>query len=517
MTAARYANAFVQYTPIMLGKKDAPSHKEQFGVLLSEYQVTEYWDVRTTAAGSSRMRAYIVTLQQRLTLYNEKADSFGLLNAGTVYTDYPVVAVQKVAPATTSSGVSFYLEDYSPKTLNAAVSTSNNQDTSSNTSGSVQHTAGSSTSVTNSWEVSGSVGFFGLDPTGSESGGFSSSTTNTLEQSRSTSRGTEAGTSKGASSSMSIKDWASYAFLDKSKQAPSWVWGQEYPWNVINFRNSEDKTTIDLPPYVRTLLCDGKYVYPPSHIAQFGLDFVAHAKWIFYVDGAVGSDDETADFSHALTYWTGSHSGAGDPSLKLTVTMAPFALNEPIETLQLNLPCLALRPITRAGSGNGAIIGFVKSEFIIPPGASPVEFRLTSAARNLYISKGKGFDTLAGNDAVLTAGNISANFPASFLLRFKVIDPDLELSLHLRHWKTTNVGCLMTLNINGHVITRHVDTANAGGGSDNVTTITLRSLDYTNPDIYDYLTVGMNEIVVTIMPADGKALCGYALRALAIQ
>jgi hypothetical protein len=471
MAAAEDANAFVQYTPIMLGKADTPSDKKQFGVLLSEYQVTEYWDVRTTAAGSSGRRAYVVTMQQRLTLHNEKADSFGLLNSSKVYTDYPVLAVQKVAPATTSSGVSFYLEDYSPKTLNAAVSASGNQDTSSNTSRSVQLTEGSSTSV------------------------------------------------EGASSSMSIKDWASYAFLDRSRQAPSWVWGQEYPWNAINFRNSQRETAIDLPPDVQALLCDGKYVYPPSHTAQFGLDFIAHARWIFHVDGAAGSDDETAAFSHALTYWTGSHSGSGDDlnKLKLSVSMAPLALNEPIETLQLNLPCLALRPITRAGSGNGAIIGFVKSAFMIPPGASPVEFRLTSTAGNLYISKGKGFDPLAGDDAVLTAGNISANGPASFLLRFKVIDPDLELSLHLRHWKTTNVGCLMTLNVNGRIITQDVDTADADGGSDNVTTIILRSLDYANPDICDYLTVGMNEIVVTIKPAAGKPQCGYALRALAIQ
>jgi hypothetical protein len=512
MTAARYANALVQYTPI-LGRD-----KTQFGVLLSEYQVSEYWDVRTTAAGSTRMRAYHVAMQQRLTLCNAKADGFGGLSAARDYNDYPVMAVQKVVPASSASGVKFYLEDYSPKTLNAAVSTSQNQGTNSTNSSSVQHTTGSSTSVTNTWEVSGSLGFFGGDPTGSIGGGYSSSTTHTDEQSLSHSTGTEAGSNRGASSSMSIKDWASYAFLDKGKVAPSWVWGQEYPWNVINYRSSSGSSSIDLPPFVQTLLCDGKYVYPPSHIAQFGLDFVAHAKWIFYVDGTAGSDDEVANFNHVLTYWTGSHSGVGDANnLTLKVSMAPLALNEAIETLQLNLPCLALHPIMSAGPGNGAVVGFVKSEFIVAPGAAPVQFRLMSAATNLYVSKGTGFAALKGNDSVLVAENIAVNSPASFLLRFKLVDPTLELSLHLRHWKTTDVACLMTLDINGHSITRHVDTANAGGGSDNVTTIILRSLDYTNPDIYDYLTVGMNEIQVAIIPADDKQKCGYALRALAIQ
>jgi hypothetical protein len=513
MIPARYANSFVQRTPILLGK-----NQTQYGVLLSEYQVTDYWDVRTTSSGSMQMRAYVVAMQQRLTLYNDKASGFGGPSQGAVFTDYPVMAVQQVAPATTAPGVSFYLEDYSPKTLNAAVSTSRNAATDSNTSSSVQHTTGSSTSVTNTWEVSGSLGFFGDVLTGGVGGGYSSSTTHTDEQSQGSSEGAEAGSSSGASSSMTIKDWASYAFLDKDRRAPSWVWGQENPWNVIDFRNSTDNSTIDLPPYVQQLLCDGKYVYPPSHIAQFGLDFVARAKWIFYLAGPAGADDEVADFSHALTYWTGSHSGTGSfGTLALSVSMDQLANNLAIETIHLNLPCLALRAITRAGSGNGAVVGFVKSEFITVPGPSPAQFRVTSAARNLYISQGQGFDAFQADDSVLTGGNITAANPASFLLRFKVVDPDLELSLHLRHWKTTDVGCLMTLQINGHSITRHIDTANAGGGSDNVTTVILRSLDYTNPDIYDYLTVGMNEIQVTIVPADAQQSCGYALRALAIQ
>jgi hypothetical protein len=102
MTAARYANAFVQHTPILLGKD-----KTQFGVLLSEYQVTEYWDVRTSAIGATKMRAYIVAMQQRLTLYNDKADGFGGLSSSNNFNDYPVLAVQKVIPATPASGVSF--------------------------------------------------------------------------------------------------------------------------------------------------------------------------------------------------------------------------------------------------------------------------------------------------------------------------------------------------------------------------------------------------------------------------
>lgn len=516
MVKARYSNAFVQSTPIMLGNPAA-----QFGVLLSEYDVREYYDLRTSMQGAAPMRAYIVTLKQRLTLFNSTAAGFGGQYPPTAYSGYPALAVQMVSPTTSAQSLQFYLEDYSPKTLNAAVNTSQNQGTNSSQSSSVQHTAGSSTSETNSYEVSGSIGFFGMDPTGSVGGGFSHSKTTTTESSATDALGQERGFQSGSASSMSVKDWACYAFLDNLKQQPSWVWGQEYPWNVIDFRNSTDdtttgSTTIDLPTYVQELLCDGSYLFPPSHIAQFGLNFVAHAKWTFYVQGPAGAEDETVNFAHSLTYWEGSHSSTGtSPALSLTASLAPIAINVPVETLTLDLPVLSLDPISSAGTGNGAVIGFVQSEFITPAG--PTAFRLKSGANNLYVSQGTGFDTLTNDDSILTASNISAQSPAQLTIQFKVIDPALELSLYFKHWITTSTGCVMTLVVNGQSITRHIDAMNAGSGTDNITTVTLRSQDYTDPEYYDYLVMGLNTILVTITPTDGNQPAGYVLRALAIQ
>jgi len=435
------------------------------------------------------------------------------------YPDYPILAVQGVQPASQAAGLDFYLEDYSPKTLNAAVSTSQNQGTNSTKANSVQHTTGSSSSNTNTYDVSVSAGFFGLDPTASVTAGYSTSSANTFEQSVGRGSSNERGMEAGSASLMSIKDWASYAFVDPVKQQLSWVWGQEYPWNVIAFNQVAPETDgqINLPPYVQALLFDGSILYPPSEISQFGFNFVAHARWVFYVTGEARPVDEKVSFTHTLSYWEGAHgvNTSVDPPVVAAI-LQNIATNVTIEALTLNLPVLSLRPVSEAGPGNGALVGFVVTEFITPPGRGP--FRLKSSANNLYVTNGTGFDPLTDADAVLTASSISSKTPASFTVQFKIADPDIELSLHLRHWKIGAGSCSVAFAVNGRPpIVRHVDAMNAASGADNLTTITLRLRDYTNPDFYDYLVMGLNMIVVTVSPGDGAASCGYALRALAIQ
>jgi hypothetical protein len=203
------------------------------------------------------MRGYIVSLRQRITIPNSSADSFRSIAPLTSYSNYPILAVQMVRLAPTDNLVG-YLEDYAPKTLNATVNQSANASTSSNTGTSVQQMQGSSFSVTNSYDVSGSIGFFGEDPTGSVSAGFSHSETSTSEQSTTAGQSAERRDQAGTASSTSIKEWGAYAFLDAAKQSPSWVWGQEYPWNIIRFRNmiAKSQNGVELPGYVQSLLCD---------------------------------------------------------------------------------------------------------------------------------------------------------------------------------------------------------------------------------------------------------------------
>jgi hypothetical protein len=517
---ARYTNALVQQTTVTIGDK-VP---EPIGALLSLYEVQEYRDLRQAygaagpAGGLKAMRGYIVSLNQKLSLASDQANSFASLNQVTTYSGYPVLAVQMVTPSTTIDALKFVVEDYHPKTLNASISTSANQSTSADQANSVQYSSGSSNSVTNSYEVSDSVGFFGEAPTGSVSASLGNSTTSTVEQSRSLGQTASRAALNGTAASMTVKDWASYAFLDSGKQKLSWVWGQEYPWNVIDFRNlaASSGPQVSLPPYVKNRLWDGKFLYPPSELSQFGVDFVATARWIFYLEGDAGPEDEVVTFDHAFTYWQGTHDQTG-------ASLVVMASNQAIDNVSLNLPLLALDPIVSAGSRNGAIIGFVKGEFVAAPASDGAPFRAKSGSNTLYAT-GQGFDAPATNDAVLSSTAVTAAAPAKLTLFFKVTDEMVELALHLKHWKLGDAGCVVTIAINEadparpvSPIVRHVDARESGGGTDNLISIMLRSKDYTSNDFYDYLVVGLNTIVVTISPAQGQTTCGYALRAIAIS
>jgi len=206
---------------------------------------------------------------------------------------------------------------------------------------------------------------------------------------------------------MTVKDWSSYAFLDSGKQQLSWVWGQEYPWNVISFRDlvAASGPAIKLPPYVFARLWDGANLYPPSELSQFGVDFVATARWVFYLADDATPEDEVVTFAHAFTYWEGGHDQKG-------AYLNVMAADAPIDSVTLNLPLLALDPIVSTGPRNGAIIGFVKGEFIAAPASDGAPFRAKSASNTLYAT-GSGFDAPATNDAVLSASAITAAAPAT--------------------------------------------------------------------------------------------------------
>ena len=322
---------------------------------------------------------------------------------------------------------------------------------------------------------------------------------------------------------MTIKDWSSYAFLDGAKQQLSWVWGQEYPWNVIDFRSLDPASSdglIELPGYVAERLYDGATVYPPSELAQFGLDFVGSARWLILLEGDGGSVDETISFAHAFTYWRGSHS-VSDTTLQPLLSVV--ANDQSIDAVTLNLPLLALDPIVTAGYRNGAVLGFVRTEFLTPPGPDGAPFRVKGGANTLY-ALGSGFDAPATEDTVLSASAVTDTSPARMIVYFKVTDEMLELSLHIKHWKLSAADCVLTFASNEpdpdnpvSPITRHVDALEAGSGADNITTITLRNRDYTSNDFYDYLVTGLNTVVITVAPANGQANCGYALRAVAVS
>lgn len=498
------------------------------GTLALEYEVRAYRDLRNL----EETEAYIVTCRQQLVFPGPGATSLGPQNISG-YHDYPALIVSSLTPAapTGSPAVTLELQDCYPKTLNTAVAVNQNASTDANSSYSSQYSSGSTFAQANSYDtsvsVSASAGFFGDSPTGSMSVGASvgTSTSETQAWQRSMSQGRSAGLNlhSGISSSMSMKDWGAYVSIANDKTSLTWVWGQEYPWNVMEYCNLKaDRRDINLPEFVLKRLRDTAetQVYPPSQLSLFGVNFVGSSRWVVKTGPAPQASSGQLQFTHGLQYFTASHGYDADSNFTAHMNdTGALSITGP----QLDLPVLGLDPIRLEGPDNGAVVGFAPHRFLEPPGQAaasgdtPPLFRIKSGANNLYVT-GSGFSVPANADAPLTA-TLVAGSPAKLTIRFKIADATNDYSLFLKHWKTSAQGCVMNLTVNGLSIVKHVDAQESGGGADNVTTIILRNKGYSSDEYYDYLSLGLNTIEISIAPsADGSAAgtCGYALRALAI-
>jgi hypothetical protein len=244
------------------------------------------------------------------------------------------------------------------------------------------------------------------------SGGFtgdlSASVTNTRTRERSTTNAADS--SHNASAAMSIKDWGSYATVNPFGTYPSWVFGQEFPWNAIEcrFAANSDPTTQGTSPNPNQLpmiisnsmianLFDGKVLYPPSELSICGVNFVMKASWRIYVD-YTGSTE--ISLTSDINYFSASHQLAGKPkSVTVFMDQVPTTLsvssNEmlpPSITLDLNI--MALDPL--GVNSDAAIVGFIPNKFIPPadsgvPNATslswPVQenFKIISATNDLII------------------------------------------------------------------------------------------------------------------------------------
>lgn len=485
--------------PLMIGD-------QKIGTLIARCTVHQYVDLHDLSASPSP--SYLVEATQRLIIPNQS--TFQMM-PGPVssFSNYPALVSNQLEllQGDGSQAPDFSLLDYSPKTLNATVESSLSASATAGTSYSRQQTRGSSTSATNTFGASASVGFQGEMPTGDLSGNYSHSTT--TESNKSTSWGSQTNRERQAASSdsMSIKDWGSYAMVDPGYQSLSWLWGQEYPWNVIWFRNTDQNSHIVLPDFVKQRLFDGTQVYPPSELSQFGIDFVSKASWRV----ALAPDATTISLQHTLQYCVATHAVQGTAVTASMTDLTPDP-DQPLRytTLPIDLPLLALDPITTLNAGNGAVIGFFADRFSTGP-SSGMPFSICSEANNLLV-RGQGFSQPMIAD--LTTGS------AELHLSFKITDTVNEYSLFIKHWKLNDEGCVLSVNINGrHTLTKHVDAVEEDGGDNNLTVIGLRNKDYSSVDYHDYLQLGLNTIDITIRASSDtptSATCGYALHAVAI-
>ncbi len=505
---------------VRLNAEDSSGNKAQIGTLITEYEVHRYDDVRNLTL----LRAYHISCKQRVVIPSPAIPDFS--NPTNAFSGYPAIWQSGMTLNPVAKGDTIQLVDYTPKTLNAAVTSSQNSSSTNDTTVSGQYTAGSSTSVTNSYEVGANLGFFGGAATGGMSGSFGHSTTDSSEASYSAGMAFGRNADVGSSNTMSIKDWGSYGSADALNQSPAWIWGQEYPWNVLQYYYVV-KDYVTLPVSVENQLVyqagEDSYVVPPSDLSLYGISFQSSARWVYAISQPV-SPTETIVFTHSAAYWTGSHSIDKTKALKVFLTPADLSLAGPgtggdgtYTSQPLNLVCLALDPIVEEELSNGAVVGFVPSQFYVDPGASG--FGITSGANNLLVT-GSGFDAPAVDTPM--SAQINGGTPATLNVQFKVISSDIELTLFMKHWKGTATGCVLSFVVNGNApFTRHVDALEAGSGADNVSTIILRNKDYTSAEFYDYLVLGLNTIAITISPsADpsaAQASCQYVIRALAVN
>ncbi|MGD0606825.1 MAG: hypothetical protein ABSA53_24960 [Streptosporangiaceae bacterium] len=480
----------------------------QLGTLLIEYQARRFTDVRNLTV----RRGYHITCSQRLIMPNDNIDDFGP-NTVSSYS-YPAMVISEI---TLNGSDAFYLVDYTPKTLNSAVTSSQSGSVANNVQSSTEHTSGSSTSQTNTFEFSANAGIFAGDFTGGVSDSYSTSTTHEHSTSDSTGASRGSDVSNATSDSMSIKDWGSFATVDASNQNLRWFWGQQYPWDVLTYHNVDPKSgDIVLPSSVVDLLYDPvqQQVFPPCQLSLFGINLVSKATWLCLQPS--GAPDETVSFTHTLFTFTGTHgtngtngtNGSGAAfSVRLTVN-PDFSWTSP----QLSLAQLALNALPGPESDVRSTVGFVLSQFTFfgqaPPPEGGDQFSIRSPANNLLVT-GTGFNAPASNDAPMTA-SFADTGPAS---------ETEDLSLYLKQWKTTPLGCTISIAINDNpAIVRHVDSLEAGSGTDNILRVMLRNTDYTSPEFYDYVVMGLNKITLSISgdPVTPQQPSGYAIRAVAI-
>lgn len=421
------------------------------------------------------------------------------------YANYPAV-LENLVQVSADDKAQITLHHMFPKTLNSQISTSRSSDMSTNKGSSVEHSSGSTNTNVNTFGVGVSAGIFGELPVFNVSAEYSHSWENS--QSRNLALGTTSGSAAniGASASMSIKDWSAYGSLDNQGIDPHWIWGQSFPWDVIQYNQSDGGSNIVLPDFIQERLKTGDgFVLPPSDLSLFGLDFTMAAAWfVDFPDGI--TSEEAISFNHVTRCYTATHQRSGDDVSASLQTQSDSS--EHSYQAQFSLSDYALAPILNAGADNGAAIGFFANPFTYFPAKAADPFKIVSPAGNLQV-EGSGFGEVM---RTTFAG------PVKLEATFKVADTQNDYALLLMHWIDEKTGpCSVNWTVNGNWSGQIQVSASEGvGGQNNVSSLELRNSDLTSINFHDYLVIGTNRVELVIEPVTPNGCKGYTLFALAI-
>lgn len=550
-------NTFSKYCSLMNG----PDEKDNIiGTIFSEYQVSSYDDVQLKSfdiVTKSTTRKFLVQCSQRINIFNKEGMELETSNNLNSYELYPVMlnTTMSIKPDKVKDkdedkdeGISFQLLEYAPQTVNTKIQSSGTSgESNGKTSGTSRNdTVGSTTSQTNSYGTSVSMGFQGDILSGGVTASSEHSETSSHEQSHTS--GSESSRSMSneisSSASMSIKDWGAYSLVNPSTKSPSWTFGQEYPWDVIECKKTKGKpypypdpnklqdyqslTEIVIPLTMQARLYDGVSLYPPSQLSMFGVNFIMKSSWLVTLNN---SASDFINIEHELFYYRGAHCLIDNETTvsvyrdhQPAVLQVKSGEGESLVT-KINLPIMALDAIGKGSSS--AIIGFIPNKFTVKP-APPVHFKIVSGANNLLITDTTTYpNPCAGAGFTADETALTANFAANCvslqaIMYFKITDNFNNYKLYLKHWKTGAMGIKLTITINGdkgNSIVKYVDALEAEGGENNLLVVALRDLNFSSVDYHDYLQLGLNSIQLTIEPIGGQYTtdCGYQIRAISIE
>ena len=349
---------------------------------------------------------------------------------------------------------------------------------------------------------------------------------------------------------MSIKDWGAYGWVEPEAGYPSWVFGQEYPWDAVLFRQydenvkspaGDDRYKLALPSEMLSRLYDADEkknivcLYPPSQLSLFGINVVMKAVWLVTIPNSV-SGQITVD--HHIYYNSASHGYFSATSPTISDVLV-YIVKSPVElqsssggiSTTLDLPLMALDPVGLAGLN--AIVGFVPSKFTVAPQQStttapPTQFKIISTTNDLMLFDSTTYSTSCGAGAgfAATPTEMKANFASNctalqISAYFKITNFTKDYTLRIKHWKLGATDIRLTLSINGNdnTVVKYVDALEAEGGEENLLSVALRDLRYASVNFHDYLQLGLNAIQIAIEPVGGQFTAddGYGIRAISIE
>jgi len=445
--------------------------------------------------GLASKPVYHIRTALKVSIYNQNPIN---LNPGgiTSYPNYPALFsfTKQLQCNDIAQTAGFKLLSYSPITVNSSVTTSRSDNVDNVLSNSSQQSVGSSSSQTNSFGINVSGGEMMDMPMFSVGLSYEHAFSSGQSQEHSTSSGSSTGQSSSNQDSFSIKDWGIYAKIDRPKLTAGWICGQEYPWDVLQYRSLNGSGGIDLPKAIMDRMLQGDCVLPPSQLSQFGTDFTFTAEWSFTpAEEAPDLGATLLTFLVDTQYVLATHQRLGSSApFSLSASLGSPAIDQ--QTLALTwwqLESLALNPLV-AGR-NDASVNLAKLPAAQFPAVASKAMTVTSPTNTLLCS---ATHFLEGMVADVTDDS------ATVTLGFKVPDTVGDLSLLLKHWKLDQTGVVLSIKVNDFVLpTQCVDAIQGNGATGNRTEVVLRTTDFMADDFCDYVKVGMNTITITVTTA----------------